>query len=184
MADKRAIIVVAPELDITAKGEVLDKFNKKAVKLPRANTAGLGEKAKKLGAVETTAQDLAKTLETAPLALITGAEDALQAALDAANRRTVIVLAGKNGAAFHGMSINSKAGEVNRQADADDIALTTATLVDVPIGDDCEARVLYQVFKDPNLKLNEIIKLQEAIARMESVLERNNREPWDKHDCA
>ena len=116
--------------------------------------------------------------------MITGAEDALQAALDAANRRTVIVLAGKSGAAFHGMSINSKVGEINRQADADDIVLTVANLVDVPIGDDCEARVLYQVFKDPNLKLNEIIKLQEAIARMESVLERNNREPWDKHDCA
>ncbi|MBD5641311.1 MAG: hypothetical protein HDQ91_02685 [Desulfovibrio sp.] len=54
----------------------------------------------------------------------------------------------------------------------------------MPIGPDCEAAVLYQVLKDPNLKLNEIIKLQEALARMESVIERNNREPWDKHDCA
>ena len=66
MADKRAIIVVAPELDITAKGEVLDKFNKKAARLPNAKTAGLADKAKKLGAVETTGQDLAKTLKQPP----------------------------------------------------------------------------------------------------------------------
>ncbi len=47
-----------------------------------------------------------------------------------------------------------------------------------------EAGVIYQVLKDPNLKFNELIKLQEALARMGSVIERNNREPWDKHDCA
>ena len=71
-----------------------------------------------------------------------------------------------------------------RSVYAGDVALTIATIADMPIGEDCEAGVIYQVLKDPNLKLNELIKLQEALARMESVIERNNREPWDKHDCA
>ena len=38
--------------------------------------------------------------------------------------------------------------------------------------------------KNPNLKLEEIKKLKEALVRMESVIQRDNREPWDKHDCA
>ena len=40
------------------------------------------------------------------------------------------------------------------------------------------------MMKDPNLKISEINKLKEAISRMESVIARDNREPWDKHDCA
>ncbi len=110
--------------------------------------------------------------------------EAVDAALEAANRRTVVVVAADDGVAFYGMGINGKAGSIPRKVNADDIALTIATLVDLPIGEDCTAGIIYQVLKDPNLKLNEIIKLQEALARMESVIERNNREPWDKHDCA
>lgn len=108
----------------------------------------------------------------------------MAAALEAANRRTVVVVAADDGVAFYGMAINSKAGKVARKVNADDIILTIATIVDLPITEDCTAGVVYQVLKDANLKLNEIIKLQEALARMESVIERNNREPWDKHDCA
>ena len=34
------------------------------------------------------------------------------------------------------------------------------------------------------MKLEEIGKLKEALTRMEGALARDNREPWDKHDCA
>ena len=137
-----------------------------------------------LGGVKTTGAEVAAVLEKAPFAVLEGAADAVAAALEAANRRTVVVVAADDGVAFYGMGINGKAGKVARKVDSGDIALTIATIADLPIGEDCESAIIYQVLKDPNLKLNELIKLQEALARMESVIERNNREPWDKHDCA
>lgn len=184
MADKKGIVVIAKGVKLADKNETLDKLNKKAAVMPNADSAGLADKAAALGAKKVTAANIAEVLEKEPLVIIEGGVEAIAQALDAANRRTLVTVAGDDGVAFYGLGINSKAGKVERKADADDIALTIATVTDVPIGPDCEARVLYQVFKDPNLKLNEIVKLQEALARMESVVERNNREPWDKHDCA
>ena len=181
MADKKAILVNAKGMKLAGSGEALDKLNKKAAVLPNADASGLADKAVALGGVKCAPADIASTLEKSVLAVVDGAEDALAAALDAANRRTVLVVAADDGVAFYGLGINGKAGKVARKVDAGDVALTIATIADMPIG---EAGVIYQVLKDPNLKLNELIKLQEALARMESVIERNNREPWDKHDCA
>ena len=59
-----------------------------------------------------------------------------------------------------------------------------ATIADLPVGEACTGAIIYQVMKNPNLKLEEIKKLKEALVRMESVIQRDNREPWDKHDCA
>ncbi len=184
MADKKAILVNAKGMKLAGSGEALDKLNKKAAVLPNADASGLADKAVALGGVKCAPADIASTLEKSVLAVVDGAEDALAAALDAANRRTVLVVAADDGVAFYGLGINGKAGKVARKVDAGDVALTIATIADMPIGEDCEAGIIYQVLKDPNLKLNELIKLQEALARMESVIERNNREPWDKHDCA
>jgi len=184
MADKKAIFIDATGLSLSGSGESLDKLNKKAAVLTSAEVSGLTDKVVSLGGVQTDAAALATTMESATLAVLSGKEDALAAALEAANRRTVVIVSTADGVAFYGMGINSKAGKVARAVTADDIALTIATLVDLPITEDCTAAIIYQVLKDPNLKLNEIIKLQEALARMESVIERNNREPWDKHDCA
>ena len=114
----------------------------------------------------------------------TGAEDALAQVLEAANRRTLVVAACADGVAFYGMAVNGKAGKVERKVDADDVALTIATIANLPISADCTAGIIYQVLKDPNLKLTEITKLEEALARMEQVMARNSREPWEKHDCA
>ena len=93
-------------------------------------------------------------------------------------------MAASNGVAFYGLAINGKAGVVERAVTAADVALTIATIADLAIDGSCTAAVIYQVMKNPNLKLDEIKKLKEAIARMESVINRDNREPWDKHDCA
>lgn len=184
MADKKGIVVSAKGVKLASSSAALDKLNKKAAVLPNAETANLAEKATALGGKKTTAQDLASLLEKETLAVLEGGEEAIAAALDAANRRTLVVVAGDDGVAFYGFGINGKAGKVDRKASADDVILTVANIIDLPIADDCTAAVLYQVLKDPNLKLNELIKLQEALERMESVIERNNREPWDKHDCA
>lgn len=184
MADKKAILVNAKGVKLASSSDTLDKLNKKAAVMPNAKAGGIVEKAVALGGKKATPAELPQLLEKESLAILEGGEDAIAAALDVANRRTLLVVAADDGIAFHGFGINGKAGKIGRAADADDVVLTIANVVDMPISEDCTAAVLYQVLKDPNLKLNELIKLQEALARMESVIERNNREPWDKHDCA
>ena len=182
MAEKKAILVLAEGLDLAAAGDLL----KKAAILPNASIEGLAAAAEKLGAVKADAAGIAAALETpgdTVLVLAEGA-DALAAAVEAADRRTLIVAASAAGVAFQGLAINGKAGTVDRAVNAQDIAVTIATIADLPICDCCTGGIIYQVMKNPNLKLDEIKKLKEAIARMESVIQRDNREPWDKHDCA
>ena len=157
---------------------------KKACVLVNADAADLAARAEALSGVKCAPADLGATLEKSRLAIVEGAEDALSAAMEAANRHTLVVVAAKDGVAFYGLAVNSKAGKVERKVSADDIALTIATIDDLPITADCTAGIIYQVLKDPNLKLTEITKLEEALERMETVLARNNREPWEKHDCA
>ena len=82
------------------------------------------------------------------------------------------------------VAVNAKAGTVGRAVNAQDIAVTIATIADLPVDESCTGAIIYQVMKNPNLKLEEIKKLKEALVRMESVIQRDNREPWDKHDCA
>ena len=104
--------------------------------------------------------------------------------LENVDRRTLVVVVSDKGVAFWGHGVNNKAGAVNRAVNAQDIYVTIANITDLPITAECTGAVLYQMMKDPNLKISEINKLKEAISRMESVIARDNREPWDKHDCA
>lgn len=176
MAEKKAILI------LNASAAAL----KKAAILPNANCAGIAQEAEALGAVKADAQGIAQALEASAETVFVVAEgnDALNAALEAADRRTLIAVTGDFGAAFQGFAINGKAGSVERAVNAQDIAVTIATIADLPVSPSCTGAIIYQVMKNPNLKLDEIKKLKEAIARMESVIQRDNREPWDKHDCA
>ena len=176
MAEKKAILVLNASADSL----------KKAALLPNADCAGLAEAAEALGAVKADAEGIAAALEPSAETVLVLAEGdaALAAALEAADRRTLVVVANASGAAFQGLAINGKIGSVDRAVNAQDIAVTIATIADLPISESCTGAIIYQVMKNPNLKLDEIKKLKEAIARMESVIQRDNREPWDKHDCA
>ena len=186
MAEKKAILVLADSLDLNASGDSLDALSKKAALLPHADCAGLAAVAEKLGAVKTDASGIQAALDGAKedsvLVMVEG--DALAAALEAADRRTLVIVATGKGAAFYGLAINAKAGTVERAVNAQDIAVTIATIADLPVDENCTGAIIYQVMKNPNLKLDEIRKLKEALVRMESVIQRDNREPWDKHDCA
>lgn len=53
--------------------------------------------------------------------------------------------------------------------------MTIATIADLPVDEACTGAIIYQVMKNPNLKLEEIKKLKEALVRMESVIQRDNR---------
>ena len=176
MAEKKAVLVLNSSADAL----------KKAALLPNADCAGLAEAAEKLGAVKTDAAGMAAALETPGETVFVMAEGdaALAAAIEASDRRTLIVVGNDAGAAFQGLAVNGKAGAVDRAVNAQDITVTIATIVDLPVSESCTGAVIYQIMKNPNLKLDEIKKLKEAIARMESVIQRDNREPWDKHDCA
>lgn len=180
---KKAIFVVLPSVALSGSSEVLDKLKKKAALLTNADTAGLEDLALALGGkkVEVAALEGAEDA----LLMVQGDEAALAAALEAAaDRRTLVVVAAADGLAFYGLAVDSKAGSVARAVNAQDIAVTIATIVDLPVSADCTGGIIYQAMKNPNLKLDEIKKLKEALVRMESVIQRDNREPWDKHDCA
>ena len=184
MAEKKALLVLADALDLNGSGGALDKLKKKAAVLSHADAAGLKDLAVALGGVCAGASGIEAAFEAdAALVIVEGA-DALAPALEAAVRRTLVVVVSASGTAFYGLAVNPKAGIVGRAVNAQDIAVTIATIADLPIDEDCTGAIIYQVMKNPNLKLEEIKKLKEALVRMESVIQRDNREPWDKHDCA
>ena len=175
MAEKKAILVLNASADSL----------KKAALLPNADCAGLAEAAEALGAVKVDAEGIAAALEASAETVFVMAEGeaALAAALEAADRPPPIGGTGPLGAPFQGPAINGKAGSVDRTVKAEDIAVTIATVADLPVSEACTGAIIYQVMKNPNLKLDEIKKLKEAIARMESAIQRGNREPWDNTDC-
>ena len=188
MAEKKVILLLAGEVSLDG-GDAAKKFKKKAV-LVNNYTAGdvAAEALRVAGAAAVAPEGIAQALEAgAALCVVKlDAPDAaaLAKALEAADRRTLVVLAGSNLLAFQGLGVNTKTGSTDRQAFARDVVPTLAHIADLPIPDDTTGAVLYQVLKETNLKLNEFIKLKEALARMETALQRDNREPWDKHDCA
>jgi len=65
-----------------------------------------------------------------------------------------------------------------------DIVPTLCYLMDLPLPPTVEGAVLYQAFKNPDFKSDEIAKLKAGLARMEAALQRGERQPWDKHECA
>ncbi len=179
MADKKVVLLMADAVDFAANA----KFAKKAAVLAKADTAGLDALAASLGAVNSDAAGIAAALEGgAALVLVKGAD--IDAAMEAADRRTMLVVAGPSSVAFYGFAVNQKAGQVDRAVTAQDIAVTIANVADLEIDATYTGAIIYQAMKDPNMKLDEIKKLKEALKRLESVLNRGNQEPWDKHDCA
>jgi len=84
---------------------------------------------------------------------------------------------------FNGPGVK-KGYRLQRTCGLTDVVPTICYLMDLPVPEQVEGGVLYQVFKDPDFKLKEIQKLKDGLARMETALARQEREPWDKHDCA
>jgi predicted AlkP superfamily phosphohydrolase/phosphomutase len=65
-----------------------------------------------------------------------------------------------------------------------DLVPTICYLLDLPIPAQAEGAVIYQALKNPDFKIEEINKLKAALTRMETALQRGERQPWDKHECA
>lgn len=193
MADKKALIVLACNATIAAEGDFLTKLLKKAA-LFTDYTCGTVTDGFVEADLVTKAQpaDLAGLIENGEALTVidlgdadtTALNQAFETIFDAVDRKTIIAVAGKGSLALYGNSVDGKAGNIARKANATDIVPTLAYVADFPITKDCIGGILYQGLKSPNLKLDETTKLKEALIRMESVIARDNREPWDKHDCA
>lgn len=191
MADKKVVLIACGEADVTGNGAALEKFMKKACSIASFNNDGMVAEAVKIeGAASVAADSVAKAFEDgSALAVVELANaDALEAAIaqisDAADRRTLVAIATDKGLHLGGYGINKKAGAIERCATPADVVATFSYVADLPVPTDCTGGILYQALKDPNMKIKEIGKLKDAIARMEVALQRDNREPWDKHDCA
>lgn len=192
MAEKKALIVLAPAAELGA-GASIEKLLKKGALFPNYTAGDVLDAAVTADTVTPLqVQDVAAAIEGGLVLGVVdlGAADtaaldaALATILDAADRKTVLAVAAKGALALHGSGINNKAGSLQRAASAKDIVPTLAYITDFPITTECSGAILYQALKSPNLKLDELTKLKEALIRMEGALARDNREPWDKHDCA
>jgi predicted AlkP superfamily phosphohydrolase/phosphomutase len=77
-----------------------------------------------------------------------------------------------------------KGARLERNVGLIDIVPTICYLMDVPLPEQAEGAVVYQALRNPNIKAEEIAKLKSGLARMETALQRGERQPWDKHECA
>lgn len=77
-----------------------------------------------------------------------------------------------------------KGYRMERTCNLIDIVPTICHMMDLPLPGTTEGAVLYQAFKNPNFKSDEIGKLKDGLARMELALNRRLRQPWDKKDDA
>lgn len=64
------------------------------------------------------------------------------------------------------------------------IAPTLALIGDLPFPAQVSAAPAYAVLKGLNFKAKEIAKMKDTVDALMLKIERDNRKPWDKHDCA
>lgn len=179
MADKKAIIIFSNAISFDTDS----KLGKKAATFANADITGLEPLIASYAKKVENAQKAVEAVEAGDVCVYTD-DSNIDVIIDAVDRRTLVVVISDKGVAFWGHGVNSKAGAIARAINAQDIYVTIANITDLEITSECTGAILYQMLKDPNLKIAEINKLKEAIARMESVIARDNREPWEKHDCA
>ena len=192
MAEKKVLVVLAPSAEI-AGGEGTAKLIKKGVAL-KSYQAGevLNASVDRSEIAMLDVDGLAAAIEagTALMAIDLGAADtngmeaAMVKVMDAVDRKTTIALVGSNGPVLYGQGIDPKVGAISRPVRAEDILPTLAAIGEFKLTSESVGAVVYPALKSPNAKLEEIEKMKEALKRMEGALARDNREPWDKHDCA
>ncbi|MDR3135733.1 MAG: hypothetical protein LBU69_06550 [Deltaproteobacteria bacterium] len=103
--------------------------------------------------------------------------------LGQSDRRTVIAVVSESSLAFYGLGIDSKAKPKARATSAD-VLPTLAQVGEFYLGDNVQGNVLFEALKNKNFKQSQIARLKAALDRLEKMIKRENREPWDKHDCA
>lgn len=86
-------------------------------------------------------------------------------------------------ALFYGLGIERNV-VLDKALPAACIAPTLAWIGDLPLPAQVEAAPAYAVLKGLNFKAKEIAKMKDTNDALMLKIERDNRKPWDKHDCA
>ena len=100
-----------------------------------------------------------------------------------ASTKMIIVVITPAMALFYGLGIERNV-VLEKPLPATCIAPTLAWLGDLPLPAQVEAAPAYAVIKGLNFKAKEIAKLKDTNDALMLKIERDNRKPWDKHDCA
>jgi hypothetical protein len=103
--------------------------------------------------------------------------------IDRSDRRTVIALISTKVLLFYGLNINVKVKPASPSS-FQDVLPTLAQMGEFYLSDQVRGTILFEALKNPNYKQTQVAKLKAALDRLEKILKRDNREPWDKHDCA
>ena len=80
--------------------------------------------------------------------------------------------------------------EIIQNMEENPVILGMKSWEDLPLVRENDSKVVFTLFGTISdicsliAQLKEMGKLKDAISRMEAALQRDNREPWDKHDCA
>lgn len=123
------------------------------------------------------------------LSLVEGVkgEEALLAVIDQAlgvnSTKMLLVVLGQSSALFYGLGIE-RGLTLEKALPAACVAPTLAWIGDLPLPAQVEAAPAYAVIKGLNFKAKEMAKLKDANDALMLKIERDNRKPWDKHDCA
>ncbi|MDR2198709.1 MAG: hypothetical protein LBR53_04525 [Deltaproteobacteria bacterium] len=123
----------------------------------------------------------------APLASLrlsgTEAAKGLELFLNESPLKTIAALLSPDRLVFHGHGV--AAGVQNRLgADFFDVLPTLSLVGEFLLAPGVEGRVLFSALKNPSYKQSQVGRLKAALERLERTLKRDNREPWEKHDCA
>ena len=116
-----------------------------------------------------------------------GSEAALLAEIDKcfalSTTKMLLVVICPTMALFYGLGIERNS-VLEKALPAACIAPTLAWIGDLPLPAQVEAAPAYAVLKGLNFKAKEIAKLKDSNDALMLKIERDNRKPWDKHDCA
>lgn len=200
-SDKKVILIFTPCADpalCAAASPALSKLVQKGAVLPlnaqgdpkaqaaSGNVSGgesLWDAASRKGFVVTDIKSAFDMVVLDAAADLNSVEQAVASALEVADRATLVVLVAAKQAVFYGPGI-AKGTAIEKPLAPASVAATVSYVADFPVPAQCEAAVAYEVLRDRDYKLNEMLKYKESVANMELALERKSRQPWDKHDCA
>ncbi len=188
---------VADELLKSGEAEQLAKMRRKGALVPLSVTDDLEAEALAGAVAGESIADAARAAgyvvePIAPgseLSVVDGVRDeaGLLAVLDQAlaipSAKMLIIVAARSTALFYGLGIE-RGVVLEKTLPAACIAPTAAWIGDLPLPANVEAAPAYAVLKGLNFKAREIAKLKDANDALMLKIERDNRKPWDKHDCA
>ncbi|MBR4423129.1 MAG: hypothetical protein IKS68_02780 [Mailhella sp.] len=123
------------------------------------------------------------------LSIVEGLADeaALLAEIDKAfalaTTKMLLVVVTPSLALFYGLGIERNV-VLDKPLPAACVAPTLAWIGDLPLPAQVEAAPAYAVLKGLNFKAKEIAKMKDTNDALMLKIERDNRKPWDKHDCA